>query len=75
MHPFELDALRNCPKEGPVYMVNLVKYREKSMDGDGSGRDAYMRYGAVVSPKLETLGAVVIWMGSVARQVHRDGDQ
>ena len=65
MHPFELDALKNCPKKGPVYMVNLVKYHEKSLDGDGSGRDAYMRYAAVVSPKLETLGAVVIWMGSV----------
>ena len=65
MNPFELDAIKNCPKEGPVYMVNLVKYREKSLDGNGSGRDAYMRYGAVVSPMLETLGAVVIWMGSV----------
>ena len=65
MNPFELDALKNCPKEGPVYMVNLVKYREKSLDGDGSGRDAYMRYGSVVQPMLETLGAVVIWMGSV----------
>ena len=65
MHPFELEAIKNCPKEGPVYMVNLLKYREKSLDGDGSGRDAYMRYGAVVSPMLETLGAVVIWMGSV----------
>jgi uncharacterized protein (DUF1330 family) len=65
MHPFELEAIKNCPKEGPVYMVNLVKYRAKSLDGNGSGRDAYMRYGAVVQPKLETLGAVVIWMGSV----------
>ena len=31
------EALKNHPKEGPVYMVNLVKYREKSLDGDGSG--------------------------------------
>ena len=21
MHPFELDAIKNCPKEGPVYMA------------------------------------------------------
>ena len=65
MNPFELEAIKNCPKEGPVYMVNLLKYREKSLDGDGSGRDAYMRYGSIVSEKLPTLGAVVIWMGSV----------
>ena len=58
MHPFELDALKNHPKEGPVYMVNLVKYREKSLDGNGSGRDAYNRYAAVVSPLLENLGRI-----------------
>ena len=66
MNPFELEALKNHPDtEGPVYMVNLLKYREKSLDGNGSGRDAYYRYGAVAQPLLESLGAVVIWMGSV----------
>jgi uncharacterized protein (DUF1330 family) len=56
-------------------MVNLVKYREKSLDGDGSGRDAYMRYASVVSQLLETLGAVVIWMGSVDHlALHEGGD-
>ena len=73
MNPFELEALKNCPKKGPVYMVNLVKYREKSLDGDGSGRDAYMRYGSVVSGLLETLGAVVIWMGSVDHLALQEG--
>ena len=38
MNPFELEALKNHPDtKGPVYMVNLLKYREKSLDGDGSG--------------------------------------
>ena len=75
MHPFELEALKNHPEEGPVYMVNLVKYREKSLDGNGSGRDAYKRYAAVVSPLLGTLGAVVIWVGSVDHlALHEGGD-
>ena len=75
MHPFELEALKNHPEEGPVYMVNLVKYREKSLDGNGSGRDAYNRYAAVVSPLLGTLGAVVIWVGSVDHlALHEGGD-
>ena len=65
MHPFELEALKNHPDEGPVCMVNLVKFREKSLDGDGSGRDAYLRYGAVVRHILKTLGAVIVWVGSV----------
>ena len=74
MNPFELEALKNCPKKGPVFMVNLVKYREKSLDGEGSGRDAYMRYGSVVSGLLETLGAVVIWMGSVDHLALQEGE-
>ena len=36
MNPFELEALKNHPDtEGPGYMVNLIKYREKSLDGNG----------------------------------------
>ena len=74
MNPFELDALKNHPKEGPVYMVNLVKYREKSLDGDGSGRDAYNRYATVARPLLEGLGAVIIWVGSVEHLALHEGE-
>ena len=56
-------------------MVNLVKYREKSLDGDGSGRDAYGRYAAVVRHMLKARGAVVVWMGSVDHlALHEGGD-
>ena len=27
----------------PVVMVNLMRFREHSLDGDGSGWDAYLR--------------------------------
>ena len=75
MNPFELEALQNHPdKEGPVYMINLIKYRDKSLDGNGSGREAYTRYGAVVQPLLESLGAVVVWMGSVEHLALNQGE-
>ena len=75
MHPFELEAVKNHPDEGPVYMVNLVKFREKSLDGDGSGRDAYGRYAAVVRHMLKARGAVVVWVGSVDHlALHEGGD-
>ncbi len=75
MSSFELEAVKNHPDEGPVYMVNLVKYREKSLDGDGSGRDAYNRYAAVVRHMLKARGAVVVWMGSVDHlALHEGGD-
>ena len=47
MPPFELEALEKHPDEGPVTMVNLLKFRDESLDGNGSGRDAYNRYAAV----------------------------
>lgn len=75
MPPFELEAVKNHPDEGPVCMVNLVKFREKSLDGDGSGRDAYNRYAAVVRHMLKARGAVVVWMGSVDHlALHEGGD-
>lgn len=75
MSSFELEALENHPEEGPVCMVNLVKFREKSLAGDESGRDAYNRYGAVVRHMLKALGAVVVYMGSVDHlALHEGGD-
>jgi hypothetical protein len=46
MHPTaaQLDAIRRLPPDQPIVMLNLVKLRARSADGDGSGWDAYLRY-------------------------------
>ena len=36
--------VRGLPDEGPVVMVNLVRFRERSLDGNGTGWEAYSRY-------------------------------
>ena len=64
--PKELNAelLRSLPDIGPVVMVNLVKYKPRSDDGNGSGQDAYERYSRAVVPRLlRSAGAHVIWSG------------
>ena len=64
--PKELNAdlLRSLPDAGPVVMVNLVKYKVHSDDGNGSGQDAYERYSrAVVPPLLRAVGGMVLWSG------------
>ena len=58
------DLLRGLPDAGPVVMVNLVRLRERSADGDGSGWDAYVRYSQGVSPLLKARGATILWAGS-----------
>jgi uncharacterized protein (DUF1330 family) len=52
------------PDEGPVVMVNLVRLRERSLDGDGSGWDAYVRYSNGFMPLLKACGGTILWAGN-----------
>lgn len=57
--------VRSLPDNGPVVMVNLVRFRERSLDGNGSGWDAYSRYSKGDMPLLKKVGGTVIWAGNV----------
>jgi len=57
--------VRSLPDEGPVVMVNLVRFRERSLDGSGSGWDAYSRYSTGDMPLLKKVGGTVVWAGHV----------
>lgn len=49
--------------DGPVVMLNLMRFRERSLDGDGSGWDAYRRYSALTVPMIKARGGALIWTG------------
>jgi len=55
----ELDPL------APVVMVNLMRFRERSLDGCGSGWDAYLRYSALTVPMIKARGGTLLWTGDV----------
>ena len=74
MSPFEIDALRRHPDEGPVTMLNLLKFRERSLDGDGTGRDAYDRYARVAQGLVEARGGRVVWAGQVEQPALHEGE-
>lgn len=75
MSSFELDALRSHPDEGAVTMLNLLKFRERSLDENGTGRDAYDRYAAVARGLVESRGGRVLWAGRVEHAaLHEGGD-
>ncbi len=59
------DLIRSLPDEGPVVMLNLVRLRERSLNGDGSGWDAYQRYSTAVVKLLKPRGASILWAGDV----------
>ena len=61
----QLRKLREHPDDVPVIMLNLMKFREKSADGDGSGWDAYLRYSKATSPLIKKQGGRIIWTGKI----------
>ena len=56
--------------EGPIYMVNLLKFRDLAEYEDGrqtelSGRDAYQIYGRAVSSLIGEYGGEVVFAADV----------
>lgn len=62
----QLQRLAEAPDTGPVVMLNLLRYAEQASDGSGrTGREAYMDYGAVVTPMVESRGgSFVVYAGA-----------
>ena len=54
--------------DGPVVMLNLNKFRDVAVYEDGrdargaSGRETYLKYGAVAVEAIHALGGEVLWM-------------
>jgi uncharacterized protein (DUF1330 family) len=65
--PKELNEtlIAGLPDAGPVVMVNLVRLRDRALDGDGSGWDAYVRYSQGFTPLLKACGGTILWGGNV----------
>ena len=56
-------GLQALDPQAPVVMVNLMRFRERSLDGNGSGRDAYLRYSALTVPMIKARGGTLLWTG------------
>ena len=56
-------GLKELEHQGPIVMVNLMRFRERSLDGDGSGWDAYLRYSALTVPMIKARGGTLLWTG------------
>jgi len=66
------EAFKQLPRDTPIQMVNLIKYREKAAYPEGhplhgaglSGTEAYARYKEAILPVLERVGAAFVWQGT-----------
>lgn len=59
-----VQGLKALAQQEPVVMLNLMRFREASLDGDGSGWDAYLRYSAVTVPMIKARGGTLLWTGN-----------
>ena len=69
--PDQAKAFFFAADEGPICMVNLLKFKDKATYADGSepdlpGRDAYLRYGAGVRECIVAVGGSFRFSGFVA---------
>lgn len=62
---FNPELLKSLPDQGPVVMANLVRFHARSLDGNGSGWDAYQRYSSAVIKLIKACGGTVLWAGDV----------
>ena len=60
----QLTALQASPDQGPVVMLNLLRFRDRATGIDAAegitGEEAYARYGTEVSRYLERAGGRVL---------------
>jgi len=68
--PEQAGAFFSAEEDGPMCMVNLLKFKEKAEYADGSepelsGRDAYLRYGVGVQACLAAVGGRARFSGFV----------
>ena len=62
----------NDPGPEPIFMLNLLKYKNKAIYADGrdtsmSGKEAYAIYGKEVIKHLEKVGGKLVFAGDVSR--------
>ncbi len=68
--PSRLQSMIQPGPDGPIFMVNLLKFKDKAEYEDGretsmSGREAYMIYGREVTELLPKFGGRAIFAGDV----------
>src|SRR5499427_2362783 len=70
-------GLEALGRDQPVVMVNLMRFRKRSLDGDGSGWDAYLRYSALTVPMIKARGGTLLWTGNASTVAlgNPDGNQ
>ena len=62
----QFKAFAELPDEGPIWMLNMIRWRKKARYPDGrelSGAEAYAEYGRTSAPFFTGVGGRIVWSG------------
>lgn len=71
------DKFKALPRDTPIHMLNLVRFREQAAYPEGheladkglTGADAYREYMRTIQPVLERAGGHIVWAGGFEAMV------
>ena len=61
--------IKEYPKGQPIVMINILRYKDKTGNGEETGEAAYAKYGLNVLPFMKKVGARLLWRGDVKHTV------
>ena len=59
----QIEAFIAAPIEGPVHMVNLLKFVKTTNDGSKSGKESYKQYSDAAIKMVQSTGGKLVWIG------------
>lgn len=62
----QFEAFKRLPRDTPVMMLNLLRFRAEALYDDGrvaTGAEAYAAYGKESAPVFRRVGGKIIWRG------------
>ena len=73
----QFEAFKALPRDVPIHMLNLVRFKDQATYPDGhghvgrglSGREAYAEYGRTSGPIFARVGGSIIWRGVMQAMV------
>jgi len=71
------DAFKALPRDTPIHMLNLLKFRDMAAYPEGhdlagkglTGREAYAEYGKTSGPVFTRVGGKIVWRGAMEAMV------
>ena len=63
----QFEAFKQLPRDEPVMMLNMLRFREQAAYEDGqeaTGAEAYAAYGRGTAPVFKRVGGEIIWRGN-----------